>query len=245
MLDLAAAYEETHDHRADLVRDLSSDVLRTTVPASPDWDVKDVVAHVTAEVGDAVTDAFPERLDLIGALDDPAEAAVREAMTARHVASRRDRSITEVLAEWGGLLPDFLPMMRGERPFPREIPFLNVILLNDLAIHAQDVRGALGTPGDRESAGVGSALGAYSAVLGMRLDRHGVPALRIRYGEKERIAGSGEPTATWEGERFEIFRALTGRRSGDQIRAMSWAGDPEPYVPLIPPFGPRTDPIVE
>jgi uncharacterized protein (TIGR03083 family) len=245
VLDLAAAYEETHDHLADLVRDLPGDSLRAIVPASPDWDVKDVVAHVTAEAADAVSDGFPERLDLIGALDDPAEAAVRERMTARHVAERRDRSITEVLDEWNGLLPDFLPMMRGERSFPRDIPFLSVILLNDVAVHAQDVRGALRMPGDRESAGVGSALGAYSTVLGLRLDRHAVPALRIRYGQKERIAGSGEPEATWEGDRFEIFRALSGRRSTDQILAMSWSGDPTPYVELIPAFGPRTDPIIE
>jgi hypothetical protein len=117
--------------------------------------------------------------------------------------------------------------------------------VTDLAVHAQDVRGALGVPGDRDSAGVSVSLASYAAALGLRLAINGLPPLRIRYGAKERVAGQGDPGATWEGDRFEIVRALSGRRSRDQILAMTWTGDPTPYAPLIPAYGPRTDPIVE
>jgi uncharacterized protein (TIGR03083 family) len=245
MLDLADAYSETQANLAGLVRELPADRLATVVPASPDWDVKDVVAHVTGIAGDTVGGTVPPELNPVLALTDPVQAEMREALTAEQVSSRRARSIEEIIEEWDGHVEKLLPMMRGETPFPRQFPFADAIVLTDLAVHAQDVRSALGVPGDRDSAGVHIALASFAAALGLRLALHGVPPLRIRYGEKERIAGQGEPAATWEGDRYEIFRALAGRRSGDQIRAMSWTGDPDPYVPLIPAYGVRTDPIIE
>jgi uncharacterized protein (TIGR03083 family) len=245
VLDLADAYAETQANLADLVRELPIDRLATVVPASPDWDVKDVVAHVTGIAADTAGGTIPPELNPVEALNDPAQAAMREALTADQVSSRRDRSIEEILDEWSGDLEQLLPMMRGETPFPRQFPFADAIVLTDLAVHAQDVRGALGVPGDRDSAGVSVALVSYATALGLRLAINGLPPLRIRYGKKERIAGQGEPGATWEGDRFEIFRALAGRRSGDQILAMAWTGDPTLYVPLIPAYGPRTDSIVE
>ena len=245
MLDLADAYAETQANLADLVRELPAERLATVVPASPDWDVKDVVAHVTGIAGDTVGGTIPPELNPVEALTDPVQAERREALTAEQVSSRRGRSIEEILDEWAGHLEQLLPMMRGETPFPRQFPFADAIVLTDLAVHAQDVRSALDAPGDRDSAGVGIALASFAAALGLRLALNGVPPLRIRYGQKERVAGQGEARATWEGERYEIFRALAGRRSGDQILAMSWQGDPTPYVPLIPAYGPRTDPIIE
>jgi uncharacterized protein (TIGR03083 family) len=245
VLDLAQAYQDTQAHIAEIVRDLPDDALRTKVPASPDWSVKDLVAHVTGVAGDIVGGTVPEELNLVQALNDAAQAAMREEITDSQVSSRRDRSIGEILDEWSGHLEQLLPMIRGDRPFPRDVPLADAIVVTDLATHAQDVRGALGVGGDRDSAGVSVALVSYATALGLRLAMNGLPPLRIRYGGKERIAGQGDPGATWEGDRFEIFRALAGRRSGDQIMAMKWTGDPALYVPLIPAYGPRTDPIVE
>ncbi|MGI8707100.1 MAG: hypothetical protein ACR2LG_02690 [Actinomycetota bacterium] len=37
---------------------------------------------------------------------------------------------------------------------------------------------------------------------------------------------------------FELFRALHGRRTVDQVRAMEWDGDPEPWMPVFFVFGP-------
>jgi uncharacterized protein (TIGR03083 family) len=245
MLDLAQAYEETQAHLVAIVRDLNAAALAAMVPASPAWSVKDVVAHVTGVAKDATNGSIPDELNLVEALNDPAQAAMREDLTAQQVASRRGRSMGEIVDEWDAVLPELLSMIRGERPFPQTVPFADAILVTDLATHAQDVRGALDVPGDRESGGVGVALVSYATALGLRLAMNGVPPLRIRYGDRERVAGQGEAAATWEGDRFEIFRALAGRRSGEQIMAMSWTGDPGPYVPLIPAYGPRSDPIEE
>lgn len=232
---------------AGLVMDLPEAALRTRVPASPAWTVKDVVAHVAGVAADVGGGTVPPELDLVRALDDPTLAAIRDEMTARQVDSRRGVSVETILAEWQGHLGVLLAMIRGERPFPREVPFADSILVTDLAVHTQDVRGALGVPGDRDSPGVGVALASYAAIVGLRLRMRGLPALRLRYGDKERIVGEddGSPGATLSADRFHICRALSGRRSRAQILAMDWDGDPGPYVGLIPAYGPREDDVVE
>jgi hypothetical protein len=51
--------------------------------------------------------------------------------------------------------------------------------------------------------------------------------------------------ATLSGEPWELARAVSGRRSPDQIRAYEWEGDPEPFIKLFYPYGLRTDSLVE
>jgi uncharacterized protein (TIGR03083 family) len=245
MIDLAAAYEETHDHLVEIVLALDDSALKTVVPASPAWSVKDVVAHVTGIAGDVAHGLTPPDLDILEAWRNPEQAAKRDAMTAKQVEDRRGSALQQVLDEWSGHLEKLLPMLRGEEPFARGLPFVGHVVNTDLAVHSQDVRGAVGVPGDRDSAGVGIGLGGYSFGLDLRIRALGLPPLAIRYGDKERVLGDGGPAATVEAERFEIFRALSGRRSRDQILGMSWTGDPEPYLPLIPAYGERTDPIIE
>jgi len=91
VLDLAAAYFETQQHVADLVRDLPNAELATMVPASPAWSVKDVVAHVTGVAVDAAAGRIPPDVDLVLSLSDPEHAARREVLTAAgRGAPRRD-----------------------------------------------------------------------------------------------------------------------------------------------------------
>lgn len=245
MLDLAKAYAETHHHLAELVRDLSDEQLGRLVPASPAWTVTDVVAHVTGVAGDVARGRLAPELDLVLPLSDPEQADRRDALTASQVQDRRDIGLDEILKEWSGHVEALLPMIRGERPFPQPRPLLDGILVTDLATHAQDVRGAVDQPGDRDSAGVSVAFVGYTKTAGLRFAARGLPPLRLRYQGKERMVGEGEPGANLTGDRFELFRAFAGRRSRDQILAMSWEGDPTPYVDLIPAYGPRSDPIVE
>ena len=244
-MDFAAAYAETREHLVDLVSSLPEARLRTRVPASPAWDVGDVVAHLTGVAGDVAAGTVPPELRIADSLWDAEQATVRDGMTAAQVAARRGRPLADVVAEWSDVCDDLFPMIRGERAFPMDQAFVEPILVTDLSVHAQDVRGALGAPGDRRSAGVGVALASYTVALAIKVRRAGVPALRLRYDEKERVAGDGEPGASVEADRFDLVRALSGRRSRDQIRAFDWQGDPEPYLALIPAYGERLDPIDE
>jgi hypothetical protein len=59
------------------------------------------------------------------------------------------------------------------------------------------------------------------------------------------VEGTGAPAATLAGDPFELFRALSGRRSLDQVRALAWDGDPEPYLDLFAPYPMPASPLVE
>lgn len=244
-LDLAAAYDEARRSLTDLVRELGPDELAMKVPASPAWDVKDVVAHLAALAQLASHGTAPPELDLPRSWSDAEQAGIREAMNQREVEARRGRSLEEILDEWAGHTKVLLPMMRGDVEWPMPIPFLANVVTTDLAMHVQDVRNAVGRPGERESAAVGAALASYTGGLDLRLRMHGLRALRIRYGDRERVLGDGEPAATLTADRYEILRALSGRRSSAQIRAMQWEGDPEPYLEHLPAYGERADDLEE
>jgi hypothetical protein len=54
-------------------------------------------------------------------------------------------------------------------------------------------------------------------------------------------------TRSRAGDAFELLRAMTGRRSVDQLRSMDWHGDGEAVLPVFTfgPFHPSTDDIEE
>jgi hypothetical protein len=119
------------------------------------------------------------------------------------------------------------------------------VLLTDLAVHQQDIFGAFGIERARDAAPIKIATSGYVVVMGLRLAGAGIPPLQLDAGEKVYVTGDGEPAATVKATRFEFFRALSGRRSPEQIKAYEWEGDPEPYVPYFYPYGIRKDALVE
>ena len=245
MLDTAGTYRETRESLRDFVAGLSDAELKTNVPATPDWSVRDAIAHVVGEARLTVTGDAPPEFRLLESLRDPEQAALRDGINAEEVARRRDVPFEEVLAEWDELAERLDPFMKGEVPFPWPEPFLDSILVSDLSAHGQDIRNAVGKPGERDSAACRIALAAFAVGLGFRLDSMGMAALRLRYDGKERICGSTDPVVTLSGERYELLRSLTGRRSRRQIEALDWEGDREPYVGMIPAYGEREDDIIE
>ena len=51
------------------------------------------------------------------------------------------------------------------------------------------------------------------------------------------LSGEGEPGATVTGPPYELARAA-GRRTEAQLRALTWTGDPDPYVETLASMGP-------
>jgi uncharacterized protein (TIGR03083 family) len=245
MLNTAEIYRETRESLRDFVAGLTDAELKTNVPATPDWSVRDAIAHVVGEARITVTGDAPPEFRLLESLRDPEQAAIRDGINADEIARRRDLPIDEVLSEWDELAERLDPFMRGEVPFPWPEPFLDSVLVSDLSAHGQDVRNAVGKPGERDSAACRIALASFAVALGFRLDSLGMPALRLRYDGKERICGQSEPAVTLSGDRYELLRALTGRRSRRQIEALDWEGDHEAYVGLVPAYGERLDDVVE
>lgn len=151
-----------------------------------------------------------------------------------------------LVAEWAARAAALEPMLAGTvAPPPGSPAWLRSAPVADLAVHLHDVRGALRRPGDRDAPATSLGLWIYARWLGRRLDQEGRPALRLRAGDQEWVEGSGSPAATLAADPFELFCALSGRRSLDQVRALAWDGDAEPYLELLAPYPMPASPLVE
>lgn len=213
----------------DLVAGLGPDALAATVPATPDWTVQDLLAHVIGVgvdvvAGDEVDDHNPT-------------------WTQGHVDARRGRSLDDLLAEWTELTPRMVAWM-AERPDTGSRPVL------DLTIHEQDLRGALGQPGARDNEGLAHAFGVFTDRIGPGLREARLDPLELTDGELTELMGTSsaaqEPGAVLHAPRFELLRAMLGRRSADQVRAWVVRGDVEPYLAHLSAFGSlREEPLDE
>ncbi len=243
-MELAAIYSGQAERLSSVVLD-HADRSTSPVPACPEWQVRDVLAHVVGLARDVVAGALPV-MDLLEQWRDEDVATVRDAMTATQVERAADRTVEDLVDEWRALVDTMAPMFDGEVLFPEPAPFgLGAILITDLAVHDQDVHAALGVarPTDRLVQSFGVA--TYCFGVDYRVLQLGLPALVVRYGERERVLGEGGPGATVTADRYELLRALAGRRSRRQILTLDWDGDPDPYLPLIPAYGERADDLVD
>lgn len=244
MADLAGAYADGRGRLGRLLAGLGDAALGVRVPACPAWTIRNLLAHVTGVAADTVGGTY--FTDAAQAWRDAGLAAARDAWTAAQVRSRRDRAAAELAAEWADWAAALEPMLAGTVPPPPGSPdWLLTAPVADLAAHLHDARGALGMPGDRDALVTGTGLRVYARWLGRRLDQAGRPALRLRTVGRTWVEGSGPPTAELAADAFEMFRALSGRRSLEQVRALGWDGDPEPFLDLLSPYPVPTAPLAE
>jgi uncharacterized protein (TIGR03083 family) len=251
---LEALYLDTRDRVAAIVADAGTEAATVPVPACPSWTVKDVVAHLTGICADVLSG------NIAGAATDE--------WTAAQVDARRHVALADILTEWDDLAPKFAAMIDD---FPGR--YGNQVAA-DLAVHEQDLRGALGRPGARDSEAVAKAVDFLLVTVGdPGATALGLGPLEVSADGRSWIIGTGqaaagdpaaaietalmtkevpapqraEAKAALKGDPFELFRAMTGRRSADQIRSFEWSTDPEPYIPLFAqgPFTLRTSDLVE
>ena len=110
-------------------------------------------------------------------------------------------------------------------------------MLADATTHEFDVRGALGEQGGRDSKALVVGLGwAIDESLGPRFTRDGLGTLRIEHEAGTDTAGSGDPITTVSASRFELVRAMAGRRSRAQMAAFDWDGPLDPAELLLADF---------
>jgi len=221
--DYAATYRQAREDLVALAPRLTNEDLRRVVPACPAWTVKDVYAHVTGVAADTVA--------------GNRDGAPGEAWTAAQVDARKDLTIEEILDEWertGAALEALLEREGGRWR-------ASVI---DVWTHGQDVRNAVGRPGNRAGEGRRLAAGAV-LVAGPRIVDAGLPALRVVADPFEFVAGDGPAGATVVVDVYELARATLGRRSVAQMAAWDWSVDPTPYLPHLTVFPPRETPLVE
>ena len=72
------------------------------------------------------------------------------------------------------------------------------------------------------------------------------PAMVLVTERDERVLGVEPTAATLRASQFELLRAMTGRRSVEQIHGYDWDGDPMvERIVLVPMFRPAAAALVE
>jgi uncharacterized protein (TIGR03083 family) len=213
--DLRAAYVAEYQALRGRVRGIVSaapaGALDAVAPATPEWRVRDILAHMVGVADDAVN----------GRVDGIAS----DAWTAAQVARRHDTAPAAMLDDWDELAPEFESRMMA-------IPeIITGQALFDAFTHEHDIRHALGA---RDGAPGGLDL-VFGWVVSTR-QFSGLPALRFCTERGEVVSGTGDPVATIGASRFEIARGATGRRSPDEIARWDWDPEPDPPLVLIAPF---------
>lgn len=218
------AYEGARARMQALARQAAPEQLALQVPACPDWQVRDLLAHA---MGVAV-DVAAGRIE--GAGSDP--------WTAAQVTARKDHGLPALLDEWTTVAPALREALLGMDPVQAgQVVF-------DVTTHEHDLRGALDQPGARDSDGVDVGWEWATTVLGQLRDGYAAGALRVTTTDGASLTcGAGEPTGGVTADRFELWRAMTGRRSAEQVRSWDWDGEPAvEHLCLLPA---RPTPLVE
>jgi uncharacterized protein (TIGR03083 family) len=222
--DLALWYRDARSRVLGLVDGLAPDDADRPVTATPGWTVHDVLAHLVGLTDDA--------------LNGNMDGAPGPEWTAAQVAKRADASVEDLLTEWQTNIDPFSDAVASMRLSPPVI---------DLACHEQDLRGAFGVPGARDNEIIRfavSVLGPRASKLAAAAD---LPPLAVIITDDGESLGAGpdEAGTTLSVERFELFRAMAGRRSVAQISALDWSADPAPYLEHLTIFAPSALDIVE
>ncbi len=212
-MQLDTLYEDSRRRITSVVAEADTSI---PVPACPGWTIHDVVAHMVGTVHDA----------LEGRLTGPPSDEQPAAQVARY----RGRDTGGLLEEWASVSGRFAALINEFAVWPGVI---------DAVSHEQDIRGALGRPGDRESDGVTAASGAL-----LRRWQPPVP-IRIDLPDEVVVAGDGEPGIALETTPWEILRVRMGRRSRAQLAALAWSGDPAPVLDHLVVFGPAASDLIE
>lgn len=215
--DAAREWREAYERVSGLVattqlRDPGA--LERAVPATPDWRARDLVAHMIGVGSDTLGDAVDEEHG--------------EDWTQRHVEARRDHAVPQLLEEWSGLAERIEEHVAETDPGP----------LGDIVIHEQDLRGALGTPGGRASAGLAMVREQMAATFADGLEGRGPVRLEATDEDWSWQSADGDPAVVLRAPGYDLARALTARRTAEQLRSYAAAGDVTPFLDDFAGLGP-------
>jgi len=218
----------------------------TEVPATPEWTALDVLRHLTG----LSVDITNLRID----------GFASEEWTEEQVNSRSHLSVDEVIAEWddvvgsAAVLLDTLDDLGLPEAVPSALGYTNVkaipaMAIGDILHHEFDLRNAFGNREGRDLLDIQFSAAGHAKALRGPFDAARLPTMRIEASDSGMgwDIGYGDPVATLTGSSFELTRALGGRRTRGEIRAMDWDGEPEQFLDhiVLPHLGMRTTSLME
>ena len=217
---LDVSYRNAIDRVGQLAAELDGGQLGMPVPATPEWTVHEVLAHLVGVSADVANG----RLDGVTGDD----------WTARQVGERRDRSVHELLAEWREVAPTVESSLVGQR-------FTGPNAAADLICHESDLHEALNLRSVDRAHWDDPFLSTMMLLLGARLKGISTVTIVDERGSSWRC-GSGEHETTLRTSGYELFRAMFSRRSRRQIADWDWTSAPtDAMVDCFGVFGPRDD----
>ena len=216
-MDAIAEWTNAQRRVLELVESLSDEQCQLGVPACPAWTVTQLLAHMVGLNADVL------------AGDEPDDH--NPAWTRRQVDQRAGRDTTDLITEWRSLTGPMQDWMRqhGVRP------------LSDVVIHEQDLRGAVGRPGGRDSDGLAAVRDTMAERLAAQIRRAKLPPVQLQSPDWMFSTGDGEPGLELSAPTFDLTRALMTRRTADQLRAWARSGDIGPYLTIFGGLGPLPD----
>ncbi|GAA4696530.1 maleylpyruvate isomerase family mycothiol-dependent enzyme [Nocardioides nanhaiensis] len=223
----AREWRAGHERVCALVEQVAAerpDDLELPVPATPDWSARQLLAHMVG-LGVDVLDG-----------DEPDDH--NESWTRAQVAARATSSAADLVAEWRAVADQLETYLREQSPRP----------LGDLLIHEQDLRSGLGVPGARATDGLAAVRATMADRVGVAVRGAGLAPLVLEQadGPWRWTSGPGEPGLVLGASGFDLFRAVTSRRTAAQLHDYRVDGDLEPYLPHLALLGPLpTDALPE
>lgn len=223
--DLGELYAAARHRITDLVLSSPAEAAAAACPATPEWNVHDVLAHCRGITEDV-------RLgNIAGAGTDP--------WTAEQVTRHRDTSIADLIAGWSA----DAPLLESVLSSPGGDAVSRVVI--DVHTHEADIRAALGRPQPLTDEFIEWALPALCAGLFDSVAAAGLAPLAV-VATDAGTYGPADAAVTVTTSAFELFRARLGRRSRNQVWDYDWGGaDPTPYLEHFFIFGPRPTELVE
>jgi uncharacterized protein (TIGR03083 family) len=216
-VDAIAEWTNAQRRVVDLVGYLDEKDFGQTVPACPDWTVVQLLAHMVGLNADVL------------AGDEPDDH--NRTWTQAQVESRAGRGPDDLVTEWLTLTEPMQDWMRqhGVRP------------LNDIVIHEQDLRGAVGRPGGRDTDGLAAVRDTMAERFSSRIRRAKLAPVELRSPDWIFSTGDSAPGLVLSAPTFDLTRALMTRRTADQLRAWARSGELDPYLPMFGGLGPLPD----
>lgn len=133
-----------------------------------------------------------------------------------------------------------------EARFPEIEPLNRLKMVMDAYTHEQDLRGALDLPQTVVHPAFHIAFSLVALGFSLSLAEYGLPSVAFETPDGRWVSGADPAPVTVRGPSHDLFRALAGRRTLQQITEFDWSQDPQPFLPAFTwgPFRPPTQ-VVE
>ena len=195
MNEYGTAWNASRQRVSELILRTPLPELERVAPLTPEWRVRDIVAHLVGVAQDVSSGNFPQDFD---------------AWTSAQVERLRAIDAHTLVRQWQGF------------PIGEMLSEPLAIALYDQATHEADICHAVGVPSELDHA-------TLALLSKFTLNRFGASEnnlhVTLHLDGDDFVTGTGVNEVRLSATSFEWFRASSGRRSVQQIRAMKWRSD--------------------